>query len=351
MSLYANRFRPLGTGDIFDEVFDLYKRNFVVLAGISGALYMPLGLIQAFLLPRLIPGLLAPTGIPSDPANIFRSLPMPAIMGVAALVLADFAIVRPFATGALCYSVSQTYLGKPTTIGQAFAFMGRRIWHYIGTWLLAGFVVLGAAVVVTFSIGFLVTISLAAIALQQPVIGVLMTVGVALLALAAYAVLVLLYLFVPPVFVVEDKRYLRALARGRRLLSGWRFLGKALLVIILTWTVIFVIEAALPMLISLAAGLGTTMAGSPGLLAAQSIVGSVAECLLQPIALCAIVLLYYDARIRKEGYDLELLAAEMSAASTGVAASGTVSAEPTHGWGTVLGGDRKSDPEEEGGGL
>jgi hypothetical protein len=34
--------RPLSYGDLFDEVFDLYKKHFVLFVGIAGVVVIPL---------------------------------------------------------------------------------------------------------------------------------------------------------------------------------------------------------------------------------------------------------------------------------------------------------------------
>ena len=44
-----------------------------------------------------------------------------------------------------------------------------------------------------------------------------------------------------------------------------------------------------------------------------ALVASVAQSLLQPLPLIASVLLYFDLRVRKEGFDIQLLAENLSA--------------------------------------
>jgi len=44
---------------------------------------------------------------------------------------------------------------------------------------------------------------------------------------------------------------------------------------------------------------------------ASSLLGLFASCLVQPVGIAALVLFYYDLRVRTEGFDLELLAREL----------------------------------------
>ena len=48
------RLRPLGMGDIFDEGFDLYKRNFVFLLLVTAVTVVPVDILLAFVGPALM---------------------------------------------------------------------------------------------------------------------------------------------------------------------------------------------------------------------------------------------------------------------------------------------------------
>jgi hypothetical protein len=112
-----------------------------------------------------------------------------------------------------------------------------------------------------------------------------------------------------PVLLVEGGTASNALARSRALVKGKngkgrmdRIFGASLLLGALTWVLIWGVGMLIP------AGLSKTMVGGVVSLLPQMIIGP-----LFPISL---VLIYFDARIRDEGYDLELRA---QAAGAGVA--------------------------------
>jgi len=326
MSLYANKFRPMNIGDIFDEVFDLYKRNFVVLAGVAGALYMPISLLQGAL-----------TFVPFAQFGI---------------VIISAAVVSPFATAALCYALSETYLGKRTSIGGAFRFVGKRFWQYVGTWLLSGLVVLGAMVLPA----ALAAIPGAALyfAFHEwwPLITLASLGG--LVGVAFAIILGLWFAFMPAVFVVEGSKYAANLIRSRKLIAG--YVGKVFAVLLLVNLLVSVVSMAVLMPLGAVSGLTAATTGEPSVwMVLQSIVSGVVQSVLQPIALCAIILLYYDVRIRKEGFDLQLLAEELqSRPGSDTAYPAATRSEDQAGWGTVLGGeaptpDLDEKPDDSGG--
>jgi hypothetical protein len=59
------------------------------------------------------------------------------------------------------------------------------------------------------------------------------------------------------------------------------------------------------------------------------LVTGLAQSLVFPLTLVATVLLYYDSRIRKEGFDLEVLAQEMGSGPPPTAAPDTRDREST----------------------
>ena len=65
----------------------------------------------------------------------------------------------------------------------------------------------------------------------------------------------------------------------------------------------------------LSAGLAKDSARTPALI--QQLFTMAGQVLITPISAAAVILLYYDLRIRKEGFDLEMLAADLSGGSTG----------------------------------
>ena len=112
----------------------------------------------------------------------------------------------------------------------------------------------------------------------------------------------------PAALITERKGPIQALGRSYQLVSGrfWPALGAIVLAYVLYWVanqVIGVVTGAL-----------TLFGSSEGVISlAPTQVGSViASILTTPFIAAMITILYFDLRVRKEGYDLELMAADLA---------------------------------------
>ncbi|MBW3561234.1 MAG: hypothetical protein KY437_01930 [Actinobacteria bacterium] len=128
----------------------------------------------------------------------------------------------------------------------------------------------------------------------------LMTIGILLGFIALIIpglILLVRWYFAPTIVVVEDERGTDAIKRAWRLSSGhfWKIVGTVLLAGIL-------------------AGIVATIISLPfqGPYVIRSLGESIASVITQPFTSIVGVMLYFDMRIRKEGFDLELMARELS---------------------------------------
>lgn len=206
---------------------------------------------------------------------------LPAI--VLALVLPEsfapavamlYALLQSIAAGAIILLVSDSYLGRPPSVA-------------------------GALKWVTTHAGALIVVSV----LQ----GLLFIVGIALLIVPG--LIFMAWFFAAPMAVVlEDAGAIHALERSRELVRGrtGHVLGALLLVLGL--------YLVLTLLIYFVAGvIGAFVPGGLTSPALVEIAAGVLRILLAPIVAVVMTLLYYDLRIRKEGFDLEMMAAELNA--------------------------------------
>lgn len=196
---------------------------------------------------------------------------VPGVAALAGLLLAPFMLV---AQSALTKAVSDRYLGTPLSVGEAYRYIGRRFWPLVLTMLLAYLMVLA---------GLLLLI----------IPGIIFSFWIALTA---------------QVFVIEDKRYSQAIWRSKFLIGQgtWAELIVLMLIIgLLTMVIQFVLGALV----------GTSMLGinqeEVGMPMHAAILFGLLEALAMPLSQIATVLLYYDSRIRKEGFDIQILAKEM----------------------------------------
>lgn len=204
------------------------------------------------------------------PAGILSAVPE-----VGMFVSVIFMPLYLVAGGALTKAVSDRYLGESVSVGQSYRYVAQRFWPFAVTMLAAYVLVLA---------------------------------GIPLLIVGAI-VFAFWIMFVPQVFIIEGKRNFAAVWRSRFLI------GKGVWAELI---VLLIIVGVLGALIGLA--LGVAFGGPTLFLAGQGkgegtilfgLVYGLIQALVLPINQIATVLLYYDSRIRKEGFDLEMLAKEM----------------------------------------
>jgi len=263
--------RPLSVAEILDAAFRLYRRRFVPLVTIAAVVYVPLGIVQAVLV-GLFLGSVMKTPTPGQDLFGFST---PMIVGAAGgglllygLWLIGYAIVY----AALAVAISRSYLGAEVRPADAYAQVTRNIGPLLVTWLIVG--------LITF-LGFLLCV----------IPGV-------------YAAVALSFAW--PLVVLEGLGPGAAVNRSAELVKGywWRVFGTMLLF----GLIVAVIQAAVSMPFGIAfAVLGA--AGAPGLAQGlQQLVSTLLGMLLLPLTMTGLVILYYDLRVRKEAFDLQLMA-------------------------------------------
>jgi len=247
--------RPMEYGEIFNEAFDLYKRNFVLFAGIGAVVYIPYFLILE----------LAPYS------------PIVAVLAIVCLYLP-----MVVAYGAIVKALADRYIGKEATIAGSWRYVLRRLLPFLLTSLMAWLAIV---------VGFIL----------------LCVPGI----IAAFWMF-----FVASVMIVEDRYYGSAFRRSRELAAGqWRrILNIAGLVVLLSMGVSLVaqmIEAIPQALLNASAGPAGAGAAPLPVALLQGLLLARVQTVVAPVTALLSVLLYFDVRVRKEGYDVELLAQEM----------------------------------------
>lgn len=307
MSLGSGRFRAMNLGELFDAAFSLYRRNFVLIAAISAIVQVPYAVVAFALyqaanyagLQNQLQNAQQSLSNPVQPLTQAQLQPIlnalgPILLISAILALISIFLVLPLAEAATTRAVSDRYLDRPASIGSSYrAALGR-----LGPLVLQSLILgLGIAVLLA-----------AAVALTVVLAAALGGAGIALILLvwlAAAAVMIVVYVrtsLAAPAIVLERLSGWRGLVRSWNLVSGffWRLLGIRLLLGLITG----IISAIVVFILSFAGvGLDTN-----GRFILQEIASAFAAVFVSPITYIAVTLLYYDARIRKEGFDIEMLA-------------------------------------------
>lgn len=183
-------------------------------------------------------------------------------------------IAYPLVLGAITKAVSDRYMGEAATVAGSYRYVFKRLIPFVLTLTVSFLLVLG---------------------------------GVVLLVVGAI-VFSFWVAFVSEIFIIEDKRYFAAIWRSKFLIGKGVWVQVAVLGFI---TAIIAYSIQLPLQLP---GMLLALLTDKHSLIASFLLGigsGLGQALAQPIGLVASILLYYDSRIRKEGFDLEVLAREL----------------------------------------
>lgn len=277
-------FQPMGFTDILDTTFSFYRDRFRLFVGIS-AVYAFWSLFYRI---------------------VFSSSTHWLIDCCALVVDALF-------YGWLVCASMQTYLGRHTTPGAAFRQVERQFWSYLGSsliWILVvGTVTIGIAV-----FGALATSS----SRYNTILGFIIGLPCGIYFGTRWG-------FYAQAVLVEEVSATNALRRSRELVTGtwWRVFG-IIFAIFLIALMIELILVTFLMSIFVLSGVAGEVDFAEMIRQILQIMGynaeeaddllfvitAVIDTFTTPILPIGITLLYFDQRIRKEGFDIEMMVAK-----------------------------------------
>jgi hypothetical protein len=251
--------RPLSFNEILDRTFALYRREFSLFVGIACIFYLPFGVVSTVAM-HLVAMKSPAHGAPPDVAALLL------LMVVVFVSLALLATGLLFAQGCLAIAIAERYLDRPITLGDALGRAMRRT----------------------------PTLLLVAVLVD------LMVVGGTFLCIVPGIMLLVALALAPQVAVIEGVPASQAVKRSMALTKGdrWRVFG------------ILVLLGLVSTALNYGVMFGVTLTSSSEL--AGQLAGQVVSTILTPIGNIALVLVYFDNRVKKEGYDLALMAAELT---------------------------------------
>jgi len=314
----ATELRPLALGELLDRTFRLYRHHFWLFVGIMAipsTFSVPFTVLIFSMQSSAIVG-----GLPSPKLVVGMVL-----FGLACFCL--FCAVYSFAIGATTYAVSEAYLGRKVTVRGAYGKVRGNFWRIIGVVVVALLRAYGMFFLAAIGIGIVIGISvgiLAAIGRGQPrpIVGIIIGLVMFLAYLAGIGLWVLWslrYAVSIPALLLERVGVLAALRRSVQLTRGrrWQLLVAIFLCSMIAYVGAIVFQGPFFMTLMFSARSGHL----PEWLAyAFAMSGAVGGAITGPVLLIALVLCYYDTRIRKEAFDLQFM---MSSLDGPVPAPGT----------------------------
>ena len=263
----ATALRPLTTGELLDRTFSLYRGHFALFLGIYALPHLAVLALQCLAFAF------------QSPENQLRTLLVTLVFSLMAGLLS--VIVSAASQAATVVAVSNLHLDRPASVADSFS----KVKHQIGgvIWL-------------SMKAGFLV--------------------GLACLALIVPGILLALrWSLAVPAKVLEDKDSSDAMSRSTELTQGDR--GRIFVIwclfIVLSFGVSILLQWPVQIAAGSARGLTALQNAAPGWKIASLIATFISTCLVGPLATIAFSLVYYDERVRKEAFDLQLMMSTLDA--------------------------------------
>jgi hypothetical protein len=257
--------RPLSLGEILDRTFSLYRRHFLLFLGIAAIphlLTLALNLVQVFVRQG------GKGSTATQPSNGLMAF---GLFGIFVWLFV-YIVAYLFAQGGTIYAVSDLYLGHPTTINASLRKMWGQLLNLLGVSLLNGMAI---------------------------VIGIIFLIipGIYLACRLITCV---------PAALLEDLGARESLERSFALTkdSAWR-------AFVIYFLYVSMVYATL-ILFAIPFGFVAVMAGKdPHMLRLAAGIMQVGQfcagVLVTPFFLIATSVFYYDLRVRKEAFDLQLM--------------------------------------------
>ena len=259
----AAELRPLGVGEILDAGIKIYRRRFGTIVRAVAAVVVPVSIVSG------IVGVSAATNNSTSDADFSGS--DAALLGAFVVVGLIGVVASQLATAASFQIVSGDYLDTSPTWQESLRAALRKLHSVLWVTVLGG-----------------ICVVIGAVACIVP--------GVYLYTMFAVAI---------PVLLFEDKRGGKALSRSRSLIQGRGWATFAVLIV--TAILSSVVRLPLQGILLAMVGHGNDVADA----FARSLANIVSTVVVTPFSAAVVTVLYFDMRVRKEGFDLELLARQV----------------------------------------
>ena len=261
--------RPLGVGEVLDVAIKIYRARFSVLVKSVAVVLGPVFILSAIVRISIpVQDDLFDASQPSTTPEFDGDQFWAFLAGTVIIGLLAF-LGSQLATGACFKSVSGAYLDEQPDWKESLRFARSKL-------------------------GALLWLSLLLVVLMVPAFLACIVPGLYLYVAWAVA---------SPVLLLEDVRGWGALKRSRELVKGrfWPTVAVLLLMTVLTG----IVQA---IFLGIFVGLVSVSGNEVAQAAAEAVGQTASSALITPLSAAVLTVLYFDLRVRKEGFDLELLA-------------------------------------------
>lgn len=287
--------RPLRLGELLDQAIRLYRRNFLTFVGIIAVVYVPITILQTAAGALMTSSMLGLSQ--SSPEQIFSNPQYwIGMLSTFVLVFVQIFLVQGIATGALARAVGDNYLGRQTGIFEAYRGIGK-------SWpsLLGALLFLGLLSIVAMLWWIIV-----------PCVGWFTGAGMMVFLAGAVAPLT------APSVILEEKGAIAGVRRAWSLARRrfWPLLGYVFVLYLFS---LIIVNGPAGIVSLLLTGAVDTFSDSTSYIVistiVQALVTLIATLIYYPLQMTAFTLIYFDLRVRTEGFDIALSAMQLDPAS------------------------------------
>jgi hypothetical protein len=308
--------RPLSIGEMLDRAFSICFKNMLPFLAIVTIVFIPqivfyyFGMKDMFGMWSDMMGSISTGADPSSlsPEKILQAEANGSPFIFFASLIAVFLI--PLSNAAVVSGVSRAYLGLPVRFVQCYADAWPR-WGQLILLTLTWFAAIFGALIVFFIAFFIVAAAVAAmiglLGTVGTIVGVLIGIAVGIVGLLMVFQLYLAAAYSFVAAVLEGTPFIMAFSSGFQRVFGEGQFWRSLAISAAIFGIIFGLE--------LIAGIvGAITIAFTKSFALEFVVSGLVGALCYPFLFAVVAVSYYDVRIRREGFDLQMLAAQLTAA-------------------------------------
>jgi len=296
--------RPMSTSQVLDRTFQIYRSHFVLLAGIGALLPALLLVVQLGFIPLGFP--------PRTDRNQLPEAALVMVLIFACCYGIVYVLGQALTSGAVVFAVSKLHLGKGVTIAEAYKQVFSRFWRVLGVIILVSLIVFGSLFV-----GEIIAILIFAMTAGSfrafgsgPASGIMLVFAVIWAVTIFSAGVGAAVYFYSRLALAIPACIVEGLTVGSAFQRSWFLSKNSVWRIILAFVLTWVIGVMLALVLGLPGQIYAAVMHSKGVIVGlilQQLGGFVAGVLANPISVTAIALIYFDQRVRKEAFDLQVM--------------------------------------------
>ena len=309
----ARKLQAIGFGEILDTIFSLYRTHFLSLLGIASGYFMTIAIVISIVFLATSAGW-----------SVRASIWVPIVIGV-------FVGLSLFVVSRLVFAGAEACLGNTISVGAVLRQGRRQILPYFIGSLLFGIITILCVLLSGFVLGLLmmsyIRSTIGTGGVEVGTVNFILRILVPLLMVGIVGFFITYWSFFVSATLLEGTSMRVGFRRSRELISGrrWRVMGTVIAIFLLAFAIGFILRTVFAFLLFFrgleGAGnflevvqwmalweLPTKLSELRLSYALMYLINSGIDTFTMPIWVIGFTRLYFDQRIRKEGFDIEVMA-------------------------------------------